>query len=547
MSYFHYFRLQDPPFSNIADPRCFFESPSHSKTLSNLIEFVGKETGGVLLSGAAGSGKTLLCRCLLSKLPDHVDIALILNPAEKSVELLRTICDELRVRYLATSNEISEIISSLKQYLRANNAENIKTVVVIDEADGLNDETLQLIHSLINIEANGKKLIDVILAGQPSLTALLKRKDLNWMRRYFKTELKLDPLSKADAKAYLHHRISYAGGKLDGLFTAESTDEIVRLCKGSPRDINLLCNKALINAFVHNRGIVDMETMRKVESDLVLATKTNGSNNNRDAHRSPGLLNEAAFASENIDDSDELVDEELFSEKIEYSQTESIDISTQALLDRCVIAGEYYDRYLIPYKILRTRVLQKMTGNGDKTLAVTSPSRGAGTTLTAINLAISTALSFDHTVMLIDLNLSHPYLHRYFDLNPRFGITDYLSKDIPLSSLLINPGIDRLVILPVGKAIQSSSELLCGQHMVNFVQEIKERYEDRIIIFDLPPLLFGDDTLAFLPLVDSILLVLEDGVTTKKEIMKALELVKDKNLIGTVLNKSTEAAPSSLI
>lgn len=141
----------------------------------------------------------------------------------------------------------------------------------------------------------------------------------------------------------------------------------------------------------------------------------------------------------------------------------------------------------------------------------TSPSLGNGKTVTAINLAISLAREVNQTVLLVDLDLKRPAIGRYFVDGPTRGISDYVSHDAELADLLIHPGIERLVVLPGNESFAHSSEILSSPRMTQLVEELKSRYEDRLIIFDMPPVLASDDVIAFLPYLDAVMLVAEDG------------------------------------
>jgi protein-tyrosine kinase len=192
------------------------------------------------------------------------------------------------------------------------------------------------------------------------------------------------------------------------------------------------------------------------------------------------------------------------------------------------------------YKMLRTRVLQQLRREGWNSLAVTSPNEGEGKTLTAVNLAISIAREVSSTVLLVDADLLRPAVHRCFGYAPTVGLVDHLMHDAPIDEILVNPGIERLVIIPGGKPVMNSSELLSSPRMLRFVEEVKARYTSRIIIFDLPPVLSADDALGFAPYVDAALLVLKDGKTKQNEVVRALEFLSSTNIIGTVLNGSEE-------
>jgi capsular exopolysaccharide synthesis family protein len=227
--------------------------------------------------------------------------------------------------------------------------------------------------------------------------------------------------------------------------------------------------------------------------------------------------------------------------QINYSQTRIHDVQKNFLREQRVITGRDKGNAGDAYGILRTQVLQRLTENNWNALAITSPGNNEGKTLTAINLAISLAQEVTYTVLLVDTNLRHPSVHTYFGLTPEKGLSDYLTGDVPLSNLLINPaGIERFVILPGGAPLDNSSEMLSSPKMKQLVDELKERYRTRIVLFDLPPLLSSADALAFSPYVDAALLVLEEGRTSEEDIQRATELLQNTQFIGTVLNKSRQ-------
>lgn len=225
---------------------------------------------------------------------------------------------------------------------------------------------------------------------------------------------------------------------------------------------------------------------------------------------------------------------------IQYSQTKVTKLDPRKLQDNRIIFGDADRVGLTAYKMLRTQVLQRMTSRGWNALAVTSPAPEDGKTVTTINLAISLARELHHTVLLVDMDLRNPSVHRYFGIVPEKGIGDYLLKGAPLSEALVHPGIDRLVLLPGKAPISNSSEILASPAMGLLVQELKTRYPSRMVLFDMPPILSADDALSFSPHVDAFLLVLRDSKTTKAEVHHAMELLKESKIIGTVLNASDE-------
>jgi protein-tyrosine kinase len=224
---------------------------------------------------------------------------------------------------------------------------------------------------------------------------------------------------------------------------------------------------------------------------------------------------------------------------IDYTQTRSVEGSHDLMRENRLVSSMEPGAYTDALKILSTQVLQRMKENHWNTIAVTSPRKSEGKTTTAINLGLSIAKEVEYTVLLVDANLRHPSVHKYFGLNPEHGLSDYLVNDMELSDVLINPkGVDHFVILPAGKPLLSSSELLGSPRMCSLVEELTSRYAKRVIIFDLPSVLDSADTIAFLPCVDTALLVVEDDVTKEQDLKAAVDLLSVTNIIGTVLNKS---------
>lgn len=229
---------------------------------------------------------------------------------------------------------------------------------------------------------------------------------------------------------------------------------------------------------------------------------------------------------------------------VTYTHTRTVGIAKNLMQERRIVSGSDQGAFTDAYKILRTQVLQRLREKNWNSLAITSPGINEGKTLTAINLAISLAMEVNYTVLLVDADLRHPSVHSYFGIEAEYGLSDYLMADKPLSELLVHPEeIPGFVILPGGKPLGNSAEMLSSPKMVRLVEELKSRYPSRIILFDLPPLLSAADTLAFSPYVDAALLVIEDGKTQAEDAKQAIGLLQGTNVIGTVLNKSWSNTP----
>ena len=231
---------------------------------------------------------------------------------------------------------------------------------------------------------------------------------------------------------------------------------------------------------------------------------------------------------------------------IVYSKTRSLDIPLSILRQRRVMAAYDKGPFVDAYKILRTQVMHRLREHDWNVLGVTSPGHGEGKTLTAVNLAVSLAMETSQTVLLVDADLRSPSIHEVFGLDDCSGLADYLLDNQPVEDLLVHPGIGRFVLLPGGRAISNSTEILTSPKMVALVEEFKNRYPARIVIFDLPPLLHTADVLAFSPYTDALLFVVEEGKTTAEQLQRALLLVKNSRpVLGTVLNKAGKLATTA--
>lgn len=194
-----------------------------------------------------------------------------------------------------------------------------------------------------------------------------------------------------------------------------------------------------------------------------------------------------------------------------------------------------------PYKMLRTQVIRRLEQLGANTLAVLSPTEGAGKTLTAINLAIAIAAETGRTALLVDLDLRNPNIHRRFGFKPELGVEECLLSRHPVQDAMVKiMGYERLTVLPARSRVENSSELLTDQVAAKLVEELRARYANRIIIFDLPPVLQADDALAFSRHVQAGLLVVNEGKTQREDVAHSIELLRDLKIVGTVLNGARE-------
>ena len=226
-----------------------------------------------------------------------------------------------------------------------------------------------------------------------------------------------------------------------------------------------------------------------------------------------------------------------------YTKTRIANVPRDDLIRSRVVVDGAEQQLTNAVKLLRTQIVQRMRERGWRTLAVVSPNGGEGKTFMAVNFAVSIAAEFDQTVLLVDANLREPAIHDFFGLPASPGLSDFLVEHTPLDAILVNPGIERLVIMPAGTRQTNSAELLGSTHMAALVADIKSRYSDRIIVIDLPPMLRSADALAFAPLADALVMVVEDNHTPREDITRAQQLLAGSNLIGVILNKANEVKP----
>lgn len=211
-------------------------------------------------------------------------------------------------------------------------------------------------------------------------------------------------------------------------------------------------------------------------------------------------------------------------------------------MERNKILPAVEDRSAITaYKMLRTRVLQRMRSNSWRTLIVTGAGPGEGKTLTACNLALSIAEDVNQSVILVDLDLQRPSLAKYFGLDVKASIGDYLTEKVGMEDIVYTPaGLERIVIIPNRDPVPNSSELLASPRMRDLLEWLKGQGPETITIFDMPPVLACDDVLAFSPYADAILMVVAEGMTERDSVSRTMEMIADRNLLGVVLNQSRE-------
>ena len=262
-----YFNFKEAPFSIAPDPRYLYMTEQHREALAHLVYGLNSEGGCILLTGEVGTGKTTVCRCLLEQIPEHTHIALVVNPKVTAIELLESICDELHIEYPPGNNTIKTYIDRINDFLIEANARNEKTVLIIDEAQNLDNTVLEQLRLLTNLETNQRKLLQIIILGQPELLDILARQDMRQLAQRITARFHLNALSRSDVKAYINHRLAIAGQNAQ-LFPEPTISQLYRLSKGIPRLLNVLCDRSLLGTYVQNKTIVDTKTLSTAANEV---------------------------------------------------------------------------------------------------------------------------------------------------------------------------------------------------------------------------------------------------------------------------------------
>jgi len=247
--------LSERPFSITPDPRYLYMSARHAEALAHLLYGVRENGGFTQLTGEVGTGKTLLVRCLLERLPDRAKTAIILDPPGNRLEFLQALCRELRVRTPRWAANPSTLGAALNRKLLRTYASGRSTVLIVDEAQALDPELLEQVRRLTNLETARRKLLGIVLAGQPELHETLARPDLRQLAQRITARCHLGPLSRAETGDYLRHRLKVAGASSD-VFSSRAKRLLHRISRGIPRIINVVADRALLGAFVRRENEV---------------------------------------------------------------------------------------------------------------------------------------------------------------------------------------------------------------------------------------------------------------------------------------------------
>ena len=268
--YLAYYGLKEPPFDITPNPRFLFYSAKHREAFNHLLYGIRERKGFVQMTGEVGAGKTTLCRAMLEQLDDHYATALILNPILSANELVKAIALEYGLP--VSGLDRLDTVAVINQFLLQQVERGKETVLIIDEAQDLTDELLEQVRLLSNLETDNRKLLQIVLFGQPELRARLNNPRLRQLRQRITVRYHLSPLSRYEVTQYVQHRLHVSGGNGTPYFTRPALWRVHHYSKGVPRLVNAVCDKALLSGFVQRRERIDFrmvgQAIRELEGEI---------------------------------------------------------------------------------------------------------------------------------------------------------------------------------------------------------------------------------------------------------------------------------------
>ncbi|HYP80887.1 MAG TPA: AAA family ATPase [Steroidobacteraceae bacterium] len=266
--YLSFYGLAEKPFSITPDPRYLYLGGRHAEALAHLVYGISEAGGFIQLTGEVGTGKTTIIRSLLARQPDNTEIALILNPRMNAPEFVLTLCEELGILLPDDAvGSVKELVDILNRYLLKAHAQGKRVVLIVDEAQNLTPEVLEQVRLLTNLETETRKLLQIILIGQPELREVLARNDLRQLAQRITGRYHLDPLSRDESSAYVKHRLRIAGATTE-IFTGGALAEMYRVSGGVPRLLNVIGDRALLGGYSEDRHVITSSVVRKAAGEV---------------------------------------------------------------------------------------------------------------------------------------------------------------------------------------------------------------------------------------------------------------------------------------
>jgi len=265
--YKDFYKLKELPFNTTSDPDFFFPSSRHEEAFSHLVYGIKSRRGIVVITGEIGTGKTTLCRTLLNRLDKSVKTALILNPNFSDLQLLQMIINDLGISYVKKTK--LDLVGAISLFLIEESAQGNNVAVIIDECQNLSVRQLEQIRLLSNLETEKEKLLQIILVGQPELGEKLKSPPLRQLTQRVSVHYHILPLQKEEVEQYINHRLKIAGADPKLHFTPQAIEAIYDFSKGTPRVINIICDRALLAGFTRDTFTIDHALIQESAREIL--------------------------------------------------------------------------------------------------------------------------------------------------------------------------------------------------------------------------------------------------------------------------------------
>ncbi len=264
--YLKFYNLNEPPFNITPDPRFLYFSRHHRDAYDHLLYGINARKGFIELTGEVGSGKTTLCRAVLSNLGSNVKTALILNPCLTETQLLKAMLNDFGIK--PKGRDRLTYIETLNDFLLDMNAKNINVALLIDEAQNLTPQLMEQVRLLSNLETDQHKLVQIVLCGQPELKTRLARPNLRQLKQRITVRYHIPPLTVKETEEYIYHRLTVAGSNGNIKFKNSSINKIHHYSKGCPRVINAVCDNTLLAGYVDGKKIIDSACVKRAIKQL---------------------------------------------------------------------------------------------------------------------------------------------------------------------------------------------------------------------------------------------------------------------------------------